>query len=62
MQITTAQAMAELQKTQALLLADGRTADAQEVTLAMQALKSGDVGGAEKTLMGTMVHLDQGKK
>lgn len=62
MQITTAQAMSELQKTQALLLADGRVADAREVTLAMNALKSGDVGGAEKTLMGTMVHLDQGKK
>jgi Ca-activated chloride channel family protein len=62
MQITTAQAMAELQKTQMLLLADGRTADAQEVTMAMNALKSGDVGGAEKTLMGTMLHLDQGKK
>jgi len=33
-----------------------------EVTLAMNALKSSDVGGAEKTLMGTMLHLDQGKK
>ena len=62
MQITTAQAMAELEKTQALLLKDGRIQDAQEVTLAMNALKSGDIGGAEKTLMGTMVHLDQGKK
>lgn len=62
MQITTAQAMAELQKTQMLLLADGRTSDAQEVTMAMNALKSGDVGGAEKTLMGTVVNLDQGKK
>ena len=62
MQISPAQAMAELQKTQMLLLADGRTADAQEVTMAMNALKSGDVGGAEKTLMGTMLHLDQGKK
>jgi Ca-activated chloride channel family protein len=62
MALSPAQAMAELQKTQALLLADGRTADAQEVTLAMNALKSGDVGGAEKTLMGTMLHLDQGKK
>ena len=62
MAISPAQAMAELQKTQALLLADGRTADAQEVTMAMNALNSGDVGGAEKTLMGTMLHLDQGKK
>lgn len=62
MALSPAQAMAELQKTQALLLADGRVADAQEVTMAMNALKSGDVGGAEKTLMGTMLHLDQGKK
>jgi Ca-activated chloride channel homolog len=29
--------------------------------MAMQAIQRGDVGGAEKTLMGTMVHLDQGK-
>ncbi|MEX2244775.1 MAG: VWA domain-containing protein [Fimbriimonadaceae bacterium] len=62
MALSPAQAMAELQKTQMLLLADGRVADAQEVTMAMNALKSGDVGGAEKTLMGTMLHLDQGKK
>ena len=54
--------MAELQKTQALLLKDGRTAEAQEVTLAMRALQSGDLGGAEKTLMGAVVNLDQGKK
>ncbi len=37
-------------------------AAAQEATMAMSALKSGDVGGAEKTLMGTMLHLGQGKK
>lgn len=60
--ITTAQAMHELQKTQALLIQDGRVQDAQEVTMAMQAIQRGDTGSAEKTLMGTMVHLDQGKK
>jgi Ca-activated chloride channel family protein len=54
--------LAELQKTQALLLQDGRTAEAQEVTLAMRALQSGDQGQAEKTLMGAVVNLDQGKK
>lgn len=59
--ITTAAAMADLQKTQALFLNQGRTQDAREVTLAMQAIQAGDVGGAEKTLMGTMVNLDQGK-
>lgn len=61
-QINQTQAMHELQKTQALLLKDGRISEAQEVTQAMQALRSGDLGGAEKTLMGTVVHLDQGKK
>lgn len=60
--ITSAQALQDLAKTQALLVQDGRGAEAQEVTQAMQAIQRGDVGGAEKTLMGTMVQLDQGKK
>lgn len=55
-------AMAELQKTQAMLVTQGRISDAQEVTMAMQAIRKGDVGAAEKTLMGTVVNLDQGKK
>lgn len=55
-------AVAELQKTQALLLAEGRIAEAQEVTQALRALQSGQTGEAEKTLMGTVVHLDQGKR
>lgn len=59
--ITTAAALADLQKTQALLLNQGRTQDAREVTIAMQAIRSGDVSSAEKTLMGTVHHLDQGK-
>jgi len=59
--ITSQAALADLAKTQALLTAQGKTSDAQEVTMAMQAIQRGDVGGAEKTLMGTMVHLDQGK-
>jgi len=60
-QINLATAMADLQKTQALLVQQGKTAEAQEVTIAMQAISRGDVGGAEKTLMGTVVNLDQGK-
>jgi len=60
--ITAMGAMQELQKTQMLLINEGRTAEAQEVTMALRALQSGDAGQAEKTLMGTMVHLDQGKK
>lgn len=61
-QVTVMAAMADLQKTQALLLAEGRTAEAQEVTMALRALQSGDAGTAEKTLIGTMVQLDQGKR
>ena len=61
-QITQMGAIAELQKTQALLVSQGRTNEAQEVTMALRALQSGDQGQAEKTLMGTMVSLDQGKK
>lgn len=60
--ITAAVALQELQKTQALLLQDGRVTEAREVTMAMQAIQSGDTGAANKTLMGTMVQLDQGKK
>jgi len=60
--ITHQGAIGELQKTQALLLRDGRTAEAQEVTMALRALQQGDRGQAEKTLMGTVVQLDQGKK
>jgi Ca-activated chloride channel family protein len=60
--ITQMGAVQDLQKTQMLLLSEGRTAEAQEVTMALRALQSGDLGQAEKTLMGTMVHLDQGKK
>ncbi|MBL8069142.1 MAG: VWA domain-containing protein [Armatimonadetes bacterium] len=59
--ITSQAALADLAKTQALLTSQGKKADAQEVTMAMQAIQRGDIGGAEKTLMGTMVKLDQGK-
>ncbi len=54
-------AVQELQKTQMLLTSQGRTAEAQEVTMALRALQSGDSGQAEKTLMGTMLGLDQGR-
>jgi Ca-activated chloride channel family protein len=60
--ITQMGAITDLQKTQALLLSEGRTAEAQEVTMALRALQSGDKGAAEKTLMGTFVNLDTGKK
>lgn len=59
--ITQMGAIQELQKTQMLLVNEGRTAEAQEVTMALRALQSGDKGAAEKTLMGTFVNLDTGK-
>ncbi|MCG9895252.1 MAG: VWA domain-containing protein [Fimbriimonadaceae bacterium] len=59
--LTQGAALQDLAKTQALLVQQGRTAEAQEVTLAMQAVQRGDLGGAEKTLMGAVVNLDQGK-
>ena len=60
--LTQMGAIQELQKTQMLLVNEGRTAEAQEVTMALRAIQSGDKGQAEKTLMGTMLQLDQGKK
>ena len=60
-QITQMGAIQELQKTQMLLAGQGRTAEAQEVTMALRAIQSGDSSGAEKTLMGTLHNLDQGK-
>lgn len=60
--ITSMGAIQELQKTQMLLMQEGRAAEAQEVTMALRAIQSGDTGTAEKTLMGTMLNLDQGKK
>ncbi len=59
--ITQMGAIQELQKTQMLLAGQGRTAEAQEVTMALRAIQSGDSSGAEKTLMGTLHTLDQGK-
>ncbi|MBS1702240.1 MAG: VWA domain-containing protein [Armatimonadetes bacterium] len=59
--ITQMGAIQELQKTQMLLVNEGRTAEAQEVTMALRALQTGDKGAAEKTLMGTFVNLDTGK-
>lgn len=61
-QLTQMGAIQELQKTQMMLAAEGRTAEAQEVTMALRAIQSGDSGSAEKTLMGTMLNLDSGKK
>ncbi len=60
--ITIAAAVQDLQKTQAILISQDRQSEAQEVASALRSLQSGDQSGAEKTLMGTVVQLDQGKK
>lgn len=59
-QLTSAGAMQELQRTRTILMDAGRQGEAQELTAAMDALQRG--GEVEKTLIGTIYHLDQGKK
>lgn len=61
-QITAAMAVADLQKTQMLLMQDGRTQEAQQVAQAVRDLQGGNVAQVEKTLIGTVTQLDQGKK
>jgi len=61
-QITAAMAVSELQKTQMLLAQDGRVEEAQPVSQASRDLKSGNAQQVEKTLIGTVTSLDQGKK
>ena len=61
--LSSAAAIAELERTQALLTAQGRLEQAQEVTAAIHSLRRGDSGAeAEKTLMGTILDLEQGQR
>jgi hypothetical protein len=59
-QLTAGGAMQELQRTKTILMQSGRTQQAQEVGEAIDALQRG--GEVEKTLIGTIYHLDQGKR
>ncbi|HLJ57295.1 MAG TPA: hypothetical protein VKT77_19820, partial [Chthonomonadaceae bacterium] len=59
-QLTAMGAVQELQRTRTILMQAGQSQKAQEVDQAMQALKKG--GDVEKTLIGTMLNLDQGKR
>jgi hypothetical protein len=61
-QLSAAQATQALERTQALLTQQGRTSEASELAEAAQALRRGDEGFSEKTLIGTIYHLDQGKR
>lgn len=60
-QFTTMGAVDELQKTRAILINAGQTGQAQEVDAALQSLQRGGAD-AEKTLMGTIMNLDQGRR
>jgi len=60
-QLTAGAAMAELERTQMLLASQGRAEQAQEVGQAIQSLRKGS-GDAEKTLIGAIIDLDQGKR
>jgi Ca-activated chloride channel family protein len=60
-QLSAATMALELQKTQQLLVSQGRTMEAQEVAQAIRDLQRGDVGNVEKTLIGTKLTLEQGK-
>lgn len=59
-QISAMNATVELQKTMSLLLSQGRTDEAEDVRRAIDSIKQGGQD-AEKTLIGTIYHLDQGK-
>jgi Ca-activated chloride channel family protein len=59
-QLTAMGALQELQRTRTVLMQAGRAEEAQEVTMAMEALQQG--GNVDKTLIGTVYDLDQGKR
>ena len=58
--LNVTQAMQELNRTKTLMLDQGRLAQAQQITQAMQDIQGG--GSVEKTLIGTVYALDQGKR
>jgi Ca-activated chloride channel family protein len=60
-QLTAGMAMADLQRTQMLLQRTGMSEQAAEVGQAIQGLRTGS-GDVEKTLIGTMLDMDLGKR
>ena len=58
-QMDVTQAMQELNRTKTLMLDSGKLMQAHEITQAMQQIQGG--GSVEKTLMGTIYNLDQGR-
>lgn len=60
--ISPLSAVAELERTKAFLLKEGRVEEAKEVESAIESLKKGTSAEAEKTLIGTVYKMDLGKK
>lgn len=60
-QLSTQTMALELQKTQHLLVSQGRAQEAQEVAQAIRDIQRGETGSIEKTLIGTRLTLEQGK-
>jgi Ca-activated chloride channel family protein len=60
-QLSAGQAAVELERTQMFLASQGRGDQAQEVGEAIESLRRG-AGDAEKTLIGAIIDLDQGKR
>ncbi|GAB4457485.1 MAG: VWA domain-containing protein [Armatimonadaceae bacterium] len=61
-QISVSDITRALEKTQQLLNQQGRMAEAQEVAEATRAMQRGDNSVVEKTLIGTIYNLDQGRR
>lgn len=61
-QFSVADLTQALDRTQAMLTQQGRVDEAREVAQAAQAARRGDSDAMEKTLIGTIYHLDQGKR
>jgi Ca-activated chloride channel homolog len=61
-QLNLADLTAALDKTQQMLTQQGRASEAQEVAQATAAARRGDSESLEKTLIGTIYHLDLGKR
>jgi Ca-activated chloride channel family protein len=61
-QMSVADATAMLDRTQVLLAQEGRADEAREVAQAADALRRGDDDSLDKTLIGTIYHLDLGKR
>ena len=61
-QIDSRTAMMDLERTQQILLTGGQADRAADITQALGSLRAGDSNAAEKTLIGTSLDLERGKR